>query len=86
MPTSEHRRLVCERVAQILKEEREKRGLSMTSLGERAGLSQQMVSYVERGMRIPGLDTLIRVTDALEIDLPEIIKRAMQADSENKKR
>lgn len=35
---------VCSQVARILKQERESQGLSMTSLGERAGISQQMVS------------------------------------------
>jgi len=48
----------------------------MTVVGERAGLSQQMVSYVERGMRNPTLDTLLRITSVLEIDLADVIKRA----------
>lgn len=75
----DHRRqAVCARVAQLLREEREKRGLSMTILGDRAGLSQQMVSYVERGMRNPSLDTLIRLTDAMEIDLAELIREAQK--------
>lgn len=72
----QRRQAICLRVAQLLREEREKRALSMTILGERAGLSQQMVSYVERGMRNPSLDTLIRITGALEVDLADLIKRA----------
>ena len=48
----------------------------MTVLAERAGLSQQSVSYVEREMRIPNLDTLLRITEVLEIDLADVIKRA----------
>ena len=75
------REAVCSRVAQLLKEEREKRGLTMTVLAERAGLSQQMISYVERGMRNPSLDTLIRVTDAMEVDLAVLIKRARDTAS-----
>jgi len=70
------RQAVCSRVAQLLRAEREKRNLSMTALAQRAGLSQQMVSYVERGLRIPSLDTLLRMTDSLEIDLEKIIERA----------
>ncbi len=66
----------CARVAAVLREERESRGLSMTALATRAGLSQQSVSYVERGMRIPNLDTLLRVCDALDVPLPEILARA----------
>lgn len=79
-----NRQAVCTRVARLLKEEREKRGLSMTVLAERAGLSQQMVSYVERGMRNPGLDTLIRLTEAMEVDLAELIKQAQATASKKK--
>ena len=48
----------------------------MTVLAERAGLSQQSVSYIERGMRIPNLDTLFRITDALGVELSAIIAQA----------
>lgn len=53
----------------------------MTVLSERAGLSQQSVSYVEREMRIPNLDTLLRITDVLKVDLADIIKQARKAAS-----
>jgi transcriptional regulator with XRE-family HTH domain len=68
---------VCNRVARILRREREKRGLSMNQVAERAGLSQQMVSYVERGMRNPTLETLLRMAAALEIDFAEMIRQAL---------
>ena len=48
----------------------------MTKTAERAGLSQQMVSYVERGLRNPTLDTLLRITDALGINLSDVIRGA----------
>jgi transcriptional regulator with XRE-family HTH domain len=63
-------------VAKLLKAEREKRRLSMTAVAAKAGLSQQMVSYVERGIRNPTLETLLRITDALDIDLAKVIARA----------
>lgn len=53
-----------------------RRGLSMNGVAKKSGLSQQMVSYVERGMRNPTLDTLLRITNALNIDLSKLIKRA----------
>lgn len=49
----------------------------MTVLAARAGLSQQMVSYVERGLRNPTLDTLLRISAALEIDLPDLLRTAI---------
>lgn len=51
----------------------------MTVLAERAGLSQQSVSYMEREMRIPNLDTLLRIAGVLELDLGDVIKQAGKA-------
>jgi transcriptional regulator with XRE-family HTH domain len=73
--------VVCVRVAQILRQEREKHGLSMNLVAQRAGLSQQMVSYVERGMRNPTLETLLRIATALEVDLAKIIHQAQDSGS-----
>ena len=72
------RQEVCSQVARLLRAERERQKLSMTALAERAGLSQQMVSYVERGMRSPTLETLLRIAAALEIDLANVIRAAQK--------
>lgn len=69
-------RAVSLRVAKLLQQERERKGISMTRLAQDAGLSQQMVSYVERGLRNPTLDTLLRIANVLEIDLSEVIRKA----------
>lgn len=55
----------------------------MTVVAERAGLSQQMVSYVEREIRIPGLDTLLRITDALGVEVAAVIAQASEAVKAN---
>ena len=78
VPSDKSQQAVCSRVAGILRQEREKRGLSMNRVAERAGLSQQMVSYVERGMRNPTLETLLRIAAALEIDLAVILAQAIK--------
>jgi transcriptional regulator with XRE-family HTH domain len=72
----EHREAIAAQVAIILREEREKRSLSMNALAERAGLSQQMVSYVEREMRNPSLETLLRLCGALQLQLSQVLLRA----------
>ncbi|MFH0957630.1 MAG: helix-turn-helix transcriptional regulator [Pseudomonadota bacterium] len=77
--TEQHRRDICTNLARILQAERLRKGLSMTALAAKAGLSQQMVSYVERDMRNPTIDTLLRMAGALEVDLAGILKRAMKA-------
>lgn len=63
-------------VARILREERERQGLSMNAVAERSGLSPQMVSYVERGMRAPTLESFFRLCHALSIDPSDVIMRA----------
>jgi len=56
----------------------------MNLVAERAGLSQQMVSYVEREMRSPTLETLLRITAAMKIDLAKVLKMAQKAASRSK--
>lgn len=51
----------------------------MTVMAERAGLSQQSVSYVEREMRVPNLDTLLRLTGVLGLNIGELLKIASNA-------
>lgn len=75
---------VCSRVAQILRQEREKRGLSMNLVAERAGISQQMVSYVEREMRNPTLETLLRIAAAIKIDLANVLQTAQKGAPRSK--
>jgi transcriptional regulator with XRE-family HTH domain len=73
------RKSVCSQVAKLLKAERQRQNLSMTVVAARAGLSQQSVSYLEREMRIPTLDTLLRVADVLNIALEDVIAEARKS-------
>ena len=76
VPTDPLRNAISSQVARLLKEERESQGLSLNLLAERAGLSRQTVSYVEQETQNPTLDTLLRITWALQVDLETIISRA----------
>lgn len=67
---------IVARIAGLLRQERLHRGLSMSQVAERAGLSQQMISYVERGLRKPNLDTLLRQCAALDLDPAEVLRQA----------
>ncbi len=49
----------------------------MSAVAERGGLSQQMVSYVERGLRKPNLDTLLRMSAALKLAPGDLLAEAM---------
>jgi len=61
-----------------LRERREKAGMSMNALAAKSGLSLTMISFVERGLRGPTLDTLLRIAEALEVDLWKLLKRATE--------
>jgi DNA-binding XRE family transcriptional regulator len=76
---SKLRESVRSHVARLLREERENRGLSLNLLAEKAGLSRQMVSYVEQEKRNPSLDILLRITEVLEIKLEDVLVRARAA-------
>lgn len=78
MPKTNPSRRVVAAVARLLKEERMRRQISMTQVAQQSGLSQQMISYVERGMRNPTLDTLLRISAVLRVDLWKVLKTASE--------
>jgi transcriptional regulator with XRE-family HTH domain len=86
MTTTPLRELVCSQLVRILREERLKRRLSMKVLAAQAGLSQSMISLMERDLRNPTLDTLLRIADVLEVELSEVLAKAKQAAASGKKK
>jgi XRE family transcriptional regulator, regulator of sulfur utilization len=76
VPDDQLRKAICSQVSKLLKEVREKRGLSMTELADKAGLSRAMISFIEHELRNPTLDTLLRVTAVLKIELANVIRQA----------
>jgi transcriptional regulator with XRE-family HTH domain len=63
-------------VARVLKARRQQAGVSMTRLAEMSGMSQQMISCIERGMRVPTIATLYRVARALGTTSEEVLAEA----------
>jgi len=74
--SSDKHRKICANVARLLRQEREKQAISLNALAKKAGLSRQIVSYIEQEKRNPTLETLLRLTDALGVSLDAIIKKA----------
>ena len=70
------RDLISSLVARALRNKRQEKGISMQRLAEQAGLSTSMISLMERDLRNPTLDTLLRISDALEVDLSRVIQKA----------
>jgi transcriptional regulator with XRE-family HTH domain len=63
-------------VSRLLKAEREKRGISLNLLAQKAGVNRQTVAFIEQGLRNPTMNTLFRLTSALEVEPEKIIARA----------
>jgi transcriptional regulator with XRE-family HTH domain len=56
------------RLGRNVVEAREKRGLTQTATAERAGLHRTEVSLIERGQRVPRLDTIVKLAGALQME------------------
>jgi len=67
---------ICVKVIALLREERERRKLSKYFVAQESGLSPQMIAYVERGIRNPTLETVLRMSEAMNVDLARLIRRA----------
>lgn len=76
MPAQKLFDAISSEVARQLRKEREKRELSLNVLAQKAGLSRQTVSYVEQEVQSPTLETLLRITVALDVDLEDVIAEA----------
>lgn len=66
-------------LARLLKEERLRQKISLNRMAERAGLNRQTVSFVEQEQRTPTVDTLLRLSDVLEVPLEDLIRKARKA-------
>jgi transcriptional regulator with XRE-family HTH domain len=67
---------VVARVVGALREERKRQRLSMDEVSAQSGLSQSMLSLLERNLRSPTLDSLVRIAAVLKTDLGKEISRA----------
>ncbi|HHY11651.1 MAG TPA: helix-turn-helix transcriptional regulator [Firmicutes bacterium] len=52
---------------------RRQRGLTQEQLAERADLHSTYIAKIEAGQRLPSLDTLISIADALQIPVSAVI-------------
>ena len=52
---------------------RKKAGLSQEEVGHRASLHRTEVGVLERGVRLPRIDTLIKLAGAIEVEPAELL-------------
>jgi transcriptional regulator with XRE-family HTH domain len=63
---------IKESIGMRIKELRQSRHLSQESLAERVGISSKYLSSIERGKENPTLDTLIKLSMALNVELSDM--------------
>ncbi|MEU5108331.1 helix-turn-helix transcriptional regulator [Streptomyces sp. NPDC021354] len=64
------RRAVGDRIREL----RRWRNLTQEELADRAGMDRLAVNGIELGYQSPGLDTLIRIAEVLEVPLAELVR------------
>jgi transcriptional regulator with XRE-family HTH domain len=62
------------RFGEKLRGVRERKKLTLREVAGRAGLSESLVSQIERNKVSPSIDTLLRIIDILEIDLDDLLR------------
>lgn len=63
------------RFGELLRELREKQGLTQDELGTDANLDRTYISLLERGLKQPTLETLFALAKALNVTPSFIVKR-----------
>lgn len=78
MSEVEFRAATCAEVVRILAAERKVRGLSMNQLAKKAGMTQPMISILESSQPNPKLDSLLKISRALDLSLDRVLAKALR--------
>ena len=62
----------------VLKDARLEAQLSLNELSKRAGLNRMAISFIEKGERVPSLDTFFRIAAALGIAPAALLELAQR--------
>ncbi len=76
MPPVAHYQALSAEIVRLLRDERTRRKLSKYAVSKRSGVSQSMLSLVERGLRNPTMELMLRIADGIGADFPSLIKKA----------
>lgn len=76
MPKIGHYQAVTAEIIRLLREERKQRKLSNYVVAKKCGVSESMLSLVERGLRNPSMELVLRIADGVGVDLPALITKA----------
>ena len=79
MPKPNIQKRIERELAGLLKKRREALGLSKVVTAQRAGLAVMTIFFVEELKRSPSINTLLKIADALESDLWQLLRAATNA-------
>lgn len=72
---------VVDRLIDVLASERKRLELSFNKIASRSGLDHTMVMRVEKKERMPTILTLLRIAEAMEVDLWKLLRDASKAST-----
>lgn len=72
-------------VAEVIDDLRKKAGLTQGQLAGLAGLSEDYISAMERGIQTGSLTAMVHIANALQIELAELVKQIEVAMKKNPK-
>lgn len=67
---------LCEDLRTLITERRQALGLSLNELSKRAGLNRMAISFIERGLRVPSINTYARIAAALDVAPSQLLALA----------
>ena len=82
MPESHAR--IADKIVEALAAERKRLGWSFDRLGVEADLSNSCIRHLERQRSTPTLVTVLKLTDALKMDLAELLREARKTEEPTK--
>lgn len=74
MDKTSQNQIVDSDIARLLLKHRKARNLTVTELAQRSGVSQAMISKVERGTSSPSATILSRLANAMNITLSKLLR------------
>lgn len=84
MPDPKYYEALRAEIIRRLREERLRRKLSNYAVSQNCGVSESMLSLVERGLRNPTLELALRIADGMGVNLEDVLKQARTTVSKRK--
>ena len=79
MPRSQTRNMYAVSFGLIMRRLRLERGLTILRISQLTGMNPKYLGTVESGGNVPSVDTLIRISNALGVPPPEVLREMIES-------